>query len=236
VPPVEPVQQAPGEVRPKVLLLAAVAALIVALDAVSKALVVVNLTEGQPVHLLGDVFEFTLLRNPGAAWNLGTGYTAVFSALAIGVIVFVMRTARRLRSAGFAVAFGLLLGGAAGNLGDRIFRAPGIFRGNVVDWIGVVPRYYPVFNIADSAICIAGALFVLLALRGVHMDGTRGDHAVAGRPDAAPGDSASSEPAAPDSQSVTSEAGPPAPAEPGAPSPASQSSPAPRATSADAER
>lgn len=214
--PVEPVQQAPGEVRPKVLLLAAVAALVVALDAVSKALVVANLTEGQPVHLLGDVFEFTLLRNPGAAWNLGTGYTAVFSVLAIGVIVFVVRTARRLRSAAFAVAFGLLLGGATGNLGDRIFRAPGIFRGNVVDWIGVVPRYYPVFNIADSAICIAGALFVLLAMRGVHMDGTRGDHAVAGRPGARPGDPAGSGPAPPESESVTSEA--------------------PRATSADAER
>jgi signal peptidase II len=178
--PVPPAGQAPGGARPKVLVLAAVAALVLGLDAVSKVLVVANLTEGEPVHLLGDIFEFTLLRNPGAAWNLGTGYTAVFTVLAVGVIVFVVRVASRLRSAGYAVAFGLLLGGASGNLGDRIFRAPGIFRGNVVDWIGVVPRYYPVFNIADSAICIAGATFVVLALLGVHMDGTRGDKAPAG--------------------------------------------------------
>ncbi len=140
------------------------------------------------MHVLGDIFEFTLLRNSGAAFSFGTGYTALFTLLAIGVIVFVVRAARRLRSTGYAVAFGLLLGGAAGNLGDRIFRAPGIFRGNVVDWIGVVPRYYPVFNIADSAICIAGAVFVILALRGTRMDGTRGDGPVAGQqsPDTLP--------------------------------------------------
>jgi signal peptidase II len=165
------------------LVLAAVAALVLGLDVLSKALVVANLTEGEPVHVLGDIFEFTLLRNPGAAWNLGTGYTAVFTVLAGGVIVFVMRVARRLRSTGYAVAFGLLLGGASGNLGDRIFRAPGIFRGNVVDWIGVVPRYYPVFNIADSAICVAGATFVVLALLGIHMDGTRGDQTIANQPE-----------------------------------------------------
>jgi signal peptidase II len=160
---------------PRIGVLAGVAVLVVALDAISKALVVANLTPGEPVHVLGNVLEWTLLRNPGAAFSVGTGYTAVFTVLAIGVIAFVVRTARRLRSTGYAVAFGLLLGGAAGNLGDRIFRAPGVFRGDVVDWIGVVPRYWPVFNLADSAICIAGALFVLLTLLGVHIDGTRGD-------------------------------------------------------------
>ena len=60
-----------------------------------------------------------------------------------------------------------------GNLGDRIFRAPGLFRGYVVDWIGVVPRYYPIFNLADSAIVCGGILTVILAMRGYHLDGTR---------------------------------------------------------------
>jgi signal peptidase II len=60
-----------------------------------------------------------------------------------------------------------------GNLGDRIFRAPGLFRGYVVDWIGVVPRYYPIFNLADSAIVCGGILTVILAMRGFHLDGTR---------------------------------------------------------------
>ncbi|HEY6787277.1 MAG TPA: signal peptidase II, partial [Trebonia sp.] len=97
---------------------------------------------------------------------------------------YVIRTARRLRSTGYAIAFGLLLGGASGNLADRLLRAPGVLRGNVVDWIEVT-RYYPVFNLADSAICCAGALFVVLALLGYHTDGTRGDRAVPVRP--APG-------------------------------------------------
>jgi signal peptidase II len=67
-----------------------------------------------------------------------------------------------------------------GNLGDRIFRAPGLFRGYVVDWIGVVPRYYPIFNLADSAIVCGGILTVVLAMRGYHLDGTRSvdDHSV----------------------------------------------------------
>jgi signal peptidase II len=205
--------QAPGGARPKVAVLAAVAALVLGLDVLSKALVVTHLTEGEPVHLLGDIFEFTLLRNPGAAWNLGTGYTAVFTVLAVGVIAFVVRVARNLRSTGYAVAFGLLLGGASGNLGDRIFRAPGVFRGNVVDWIGVVPHYYPVFNIADSAICIAGATFVVLALLGIHMDGTRGDKAPA--ESERPGEASPDAPAAAPEESSDS-----AVAAPGAPSPA----------------
>jgi signal peptidase II len=181
VPPDEEPESGPEAVtrsRSKVGVLAAVAVLAVGLDALSKALVVANLTPGQPVHILGNIFEFVLLRNSGAAFSFGTGYTVVFTLLAVVVIIVVIRMATRLRSTGYAVAFGLLLGGAAGNLADRIFRAPGVFRGDVVDWIGVVPRYYPVFNLADSCICIAAVLFVILSLRGVRMDGSsasRGD-------------------------------------------------------------
>ena len=125
------------------------------------------------MHLLGNVLEFWLTRNPGAAFSVGTGETAVFTVIAFGVIVYIARTARKLYSAGWAIALGLLLGGAMGNLGDRIFRAPGLFRGYVVDWIGVVPRYYPIFNLADSAIVCGGILTVILAMRGYHLDGTR---------------------------------------------------------------
>jgi signal peptidase II len=225
-PTAEPAVRPAG--KPRVGVLAAVAVLVLGLDVLSKVLVVANLTEGEPVHLLGDIFEFTLLRNPGAAFSVGTGYTAVFTVLAIGVIVFAVRTASRLRSTGYAIAFGLLLGGAAGNLGDRIFRSPGIFRGYVVDWIGVVPRYYPVFNIADSAICIAGATFVVLALRGIHMDGTRGDRTEANRPES---------PDAPASGSAVTER--PDAASPDSAADTSSSSDAissPRASSAEAER
>jgi signal peptidase II len=167
--------------RTKVAILAGVAALVLALDVASKALVVANLTPGEPVHVIGDILEWNLLRNSGAAFSFGTSYTAVFTLLAIGVIAYVIRTARKLRSTGYAIAFGLLLGGASGNLADRLLRAPGVFRGNVIDWIEIT-RYYPVFNLADSAICCAGALFVVLALLGYHTDGTRGERAVPVRP------------------------------------------------------
>ena len=154
-------------------MLAGVAAFVLAADIITKAVVVAHLRPDQPVHVLGNVFEFWLTRNPGAAFSVGTGETAVFTVIAFGVIVYIARTARKLYSAGWAIALGLLLGGAMGNLGDRIFRAPGLFRGDVVDWIGVVPRYYPIFNLADSAIVCGGILTVILAMRGYHLDGTR---------------------------------------------------------------
>jgi signal peptidase II len=154
--------------------LVAVAAFVLAADIISKSVVVAHLRPDQPVHLLGNIFEFWLTRNPGAAFSVGTGETAVFTIIAFGVIVYIARTARNLYSTGWAIALGLLLGGAAGNLGDRIFRAPGLFRGDVVDWIGVVPRYYPIFNLADSAIVCGGILMVILAMRGHRLDGKPG--------------------------------------------------------------
>src|SRR6185437_5847432 len=150
--------------RRRVPVLAGVAAFVLAADVLTKALVVAHLRPDQPVHLIGNVLEFWLTRNPGAAFSVGTGMTVIFTAIAFGVIVYIARTARKLYSVGWAIALGLLLGGAMGNLGDRIFRAPGLFRGYVVDWIGVVPRYYPIFNLADSAIVCGGILTVILAL------------------------------------------------------------------------
>ena len=158
----------------RVTVLAAVAAFVLAADIVSKALVVAHLRPDQPVHLIGDVLMLWLTRNPGAAFSVGTGETIVFTVIAFGVVVYIARTARKLYSLGWAVALGLLLGGAMGNLGDRIFRAPGLFRGDVVDWIAVT-RYYPIFNLADSAIVCGGILTVILAMRGYHLDGTRGE-------------------------------------------------------------
>ena len=181
-------------------MLAGVAAFVLAADATTKAIVVAHLRPDQPVHLLGNILELWLTRNPGAAFSVGTGETAVFTIIAFGVIVYIARTARKLYSTGWAIALGLLLGGAAGNLGDRIFRAPGLFRGNVVDWIGVVPRYYPIFNLADSSIVCGGILMIILAMRGYRLDGTRGvdEHGdlSAGRGTSAPAE-ADAEPAEP---------------------------------------
>jgi signal peptidase II len=164
--------------RRRIGVLIAVAAFVLAADAITKAIVVAHLRQDVPVHLIGNVLMFWLTRNPGAAFSVGTGETVVFTVIAFGVIVYIARTARRLYSLGWAIALGLLLGGAMGNLSDRIFRAPGLFRGDVVDWIAVT-RFYPIFNLADSAIVCGGILTVILAMRGQHLDGTRGDPAPA---------------------------------------------------------
>jgi signal peptidase II len=140
-------------------------------DLISKTLVVATLSHQPPVRLLGGLLTLRVLRNSGAAFSIGTSMTVVFSLIAVGVIVAILRTARRLRSIPWAITLGLLLGGAAGNLGDRIFRSPGPFRGYVVDWIQL--PHWPVFNVADSCIVCGGVLAVLLAARGIPLDGVR---------------------------------------------------------------
>jgi signal peptidase II len=161
--------------RRRVGILLAVAAAVCALDVVTKLLVVAKLTPGQPVHVLGSFLQLTYTRNSGAAFSIGWGYTAAFSLIAMAVIVVILRLAARLYSAPWALALGLLLGGAIGNLTDRIARAPGLFRGWVVDFIQF--PHFAIFNVADAAITCGGVLMVLLAFRGLHPDGTDERHA-----------------------------------------------------------
>jgi signal peptidase II len=162
-------------------------------DLVSKTIVVATLSHRAPVRLLGGFLTLTELRNSGAAFSIGTSVTVVFTLIALGVIVAILRTARRLRSIPWAVTLGLLLGGAAGNLGDRLLRSPGFLRGHVVDWIEL--PHWPVFNVADSCIVCGGILAVLLAARGISIDGIRhaaarpaGGDAAAGPGESAPGE------------------------------------------------
>ncbi len=165
-------RQAAAAGRPRRIgLLLAVAAFVIAADVISKSIVVAKMAHHPPIRLLGGLLTITLTRNGGAAFSIGTSMTVVFTLIAAGVIVYILRAARNLRSIGWAIALGLLLGGATGNLLDRIFRAPAPFQGHVVDWIEL--PHWPVFNLADSSICCAGVLVVLLALRGIRLDGTR---------------------------------------------------------------
>ncbi len=136
-----------------------------ALDVASKVLAVASLPPHRAVSLLGGLVTLHLYRNPGAAFSLGPSYTAVFALIAVGVLAAILRLSARLRSWPWAVALGLLLGGAAGNLVDRIFRSPGPLHGFVVDWIKL-PYFPPTFNVADSAITAGAALLVLASVRG----------------------------------------------------------------------
>jgi signal peptidase II len=158
------------------LVVTAVVAL--AADQVSKVLVVAHLEHHAPVTLVPGVLDLDVVRNGGAAFSIGTGATWLFTAIAAGVVIAIVRTASRLRSRAWAFTLGLLLGGALGNLVDRFVRSPGPLRGHVVDWIHL--HHWPVFNVADSCIVVGGVVAVLLSLLLVNLDGTRGTSDEAG--------------------------------------------------------
>ncbi|BFV59800.1 hypothetical protein KCMC57_up49040 [Kitasatospora sp. CMC57] len=156
--------------RRRIVLLLSVALLAYLIDLGSKLLVVARLEGHQPIQVVGDVMTFQVIRNAGAAFGMGQAMTVVFTAIAASVIVVIWRIARKLYSLPWAIALGLLLGGALGNLTDRLFRSPEVFRGHVVDFISV--QHFAVFNLADSAIVCGGILVVLLSFRGSNPDGT----------------------------------------------------------------
>jgi signal peptidase II len=157
--------------RPLVLLLLALAGVVLLVDQLTKIWAVATLEEGVRTPLVGDLLGLTLLYNPGAALSFATGMTWVFTLAAIAVSVVILRTAPRLGSRTWTVALGLLLGGALGNLIDRLVREPGFAQGHVVDFIAYGNLF--VGNVADIAIVVAAGLIILLSLRGVAVDGSQ---------------------------------------------------------------
>ncbi|ROP64005.1 signal peptidase II [Curtobacterium sp. PhB115] len=147
--------------------------MVVAFDQVAKALVVANLPYGTPVAVLGGALQFLYVRNPGAAFSFAVNMTWVFSIVSAAVVVAIIVYARRIRSMWWAIVLGMLLGGALGNLVDRLFREPGFGRGHVVDFISTPWMMPAIYNIADSFICISMVIFVLLVILGVNLDGSR---------------------------------------------------------------
>ncbi|WP_089876288.1 MULTISPECIES: signal peptidase II [unclassified Leifsonia] len=150
--------------------LAVVALCVYLVDQIAKVLVVSNLYEGQQIEVLGQLLQFHFVKNAGAAFSIGSGSTWIFSIVGVGVLGFVIWYAPRIRSTAWAVLFGLLLGGLLGNLTDRLFREPGFGVGHVVDFLQI-PLLPAIFNLADVAIVSSMALFLILTLRGVGLDG-----------------------------------------------------------------
>ncbi|MET9339849.1 signal peptidase II [Nonomuraea sp. NPDC003804] len=158
-----------------------IAVVIYALDLLTKTLVLRSLEGGPPLVIIPDLLQFRVIFNSGAAFSIGTGMTFVFTIVAAGVVIAILRTARKLRSLPWAITLGMLLGGALGNLTDRLLRYPagfgrpaaGQLQGHVVDFIETFPGHFPVWNVADSMIVCGGILAVLLAWRGYQIDGTR---------------------------------------------------------------
>jgi signal peptidase II len=163
--------------RRRIGLLAVTATVTLLLDVLSKTLAVRILEGHPPLKLLGGGLYLVVYRNSGAAFSLATGLTWLLSLIALGVVVAIVRLAPRLRSAGWAFGLGLVLGGALGNLVDRLLRAPGPLRGHVVDFLSLLApdgSVWPVFNLADSAIVCGVVVLVWLAVTGRDLDGTRG--------------------------------------------------------------
>jgi signal peptidase II len=153
------------------LILLAVAVTVLAADLVTKIVAVALIEPGDPVEIIGDTVTFKLVRNSGAAFSMATGYTWILTLIALVVVAGIIRYSNRLGSIWWALGLGLVLGGALGNLIDRIFRAPGPLRGHVVDFVSV--GWWPVFNVADSAVVCGAIGLVVLTLFGLEFDGTR---------------------------------------------------------------
>jgi signal peptidase II len=151
-------------------LFALVALAAYAVDLGTKQWALANLDDGD-VRLVGDWLVLHLTHNPGAAFSTGTEFTIVFSCLAVVAVLVVLWLSRRLASPLWAVALGLLLGGVAGNLSDRLVREPAPMRGHVVDFL-MLPNW-PVFNVADMCINVAAALIIVQSFRGVMLSGGR---------------------------------------------------------------
>jgi len=132
------------------------------IDQVTKTLMVNMLADNKIIYIIGDWFRFRLLFNPGAAFSMGQGSTWLFTCFQLAFLIGVLWYSPKVRDRWIALGLALIGGGALGNLGDRLFRAPQFFLGHVVDFISVGD--FAVFNIADSAITCGVAVFLIATL------------------------------------------------------------------------
>jgi len=128
-----------------------------------------TLTPGEKIDLIGSLISLNLIRNPGAAFSIGDGATWILTIVSLAILGWVLVAARKVGTRAWAVALGLLLGGALGNLGDRFFREPGPGRGHVVDFIDYFGWF--IGNVADIAIVVGAGVIMVLAYRGTPVSG-----------------------------------------------------------------
>lgn len=145
----------------KVLLVYVLMGVVVAVDQLTKWLVVENLEPRTAYPVLGDWFRLFLIRNPGAAFSFGENATVIFSCFQLAAVLLCLVLAWRTRSVWSALPVALIGAGAAGNLIDRIFRSPGGMHGHVVDFFSFWD--FAIFNVADSAITIGVVLYLVYA-------------------------------------------------------------------------
>lgn len=141
------------------------AALIWLIDYATKVWALNNLSQVEPIKIIGSILQLRLVFNPGAAFSFGTSFTFIFTILAVMAVAVIAYYAIKIADRWWSVVLGLALGGVLGNLTDRIFREPSIFNGHVIDWIELPS--FPVFNVADMAIVGAALVSVLLIAKEI---------------------------------------------------------------------
>jgi signal peptidase II len=141
------------------------AALIWLIDYATKVWALNNLSQVEPIKIIGSILQLRLVFNPGAAFSFGTSFTFIFTILAVMAVAVIAYYAIKIANRWWSVVLGLALGGVLGNLTDRIFREPSIFNGHVIDWIELPS--FPVFNVADMAIVGAALVSVLLIAKEI---------------------------------------------------------------------
>ena len=149
--------------RQRAIVAIAIVSGVVALDQLTKVWAVARLDDG-PISVFGQDVELRLSRNRGSAFSLFQGFTPLLAVLAVVLAVLLVRALRRTDDMWMVVALALVLGGATGNLIDRMVRDPGLLRGAVIDFVRV--DGWPTFNVADAAITIGAILLVVRALFG----------------------------------------------------------------------
>ena len=165
------------------IVIAILAVVVLAVDQFTKHLALQNLPYQQIVPVWGDVLQFYLTRNSGAAFSLGEGVTWVFTiVLAVAALLIVFLAATRVRGRWWAIVLGLLLGGILGNLTDRLLREPGFAIGHVIDVIYTPWMMPATYNVADMFIVTMMICVALLVLLGVRLDGTREPRAAKATP------------------------------------------------------
>ena len=180
-----PAAAVPRRRGPLLLILAGFAALAYTLDQLTKWWVTSSMMEGQVTPVLPPVLSWHYIRNSGAAFSIGENVTWLFSLVMAVVAIFILVQARKLGSVWWSIAMGMLLGGALGNLTDRLFREPSFGMGHVVDFIAL-PNF-AIFNVADSSVVGAVILICILTLKGIPLRGRKAEQADPTAPGSAAG-------------------------------------------------
>ena len=149
----------------------ATALIVLGLDQLTKFLAETYLVDGS-IQVIGDLLRFTLAYNDAAAFSLGFGQTWILTLASTAAVVTLLILGPKVRTLDWSLIAGFVLGGAAGNGIDRMFKAPQFFNGHVVDFLQI-PFSFPIFNLADTFLVIGVVLAVIRTLLGDEIGGGR---------------------------------------------------------------